>query len=87
VKVRLIIPSSNTFGFRAVYNTSIAYLNYELVDRTIVNLFGKVTKSSEGITIYLNQEKNIRNFNPDLAKIVEIVSSKDRLMLTRQRKS
>jgi len=88
VKVQLIVHFSNTFSFRTAFNASIAYLNYELVDRTTASLFGKIIKSSEGITIYLNQEKNICRFNPGLTQIVgvEIESFKDGLTLIRQRK-
>jgi hypothetical protein len=89
VKVRLIVYSSDSFGFRTTFNASVAYLNYELADRTTTSLFGKTIKLSEGVTIYLNPEKVKRSFNSDLTRIVEveIESFKDRLTLVRQRKS
>jgi len=89
VKVEVIVHNPTAFGFRTAFNVSVAYLNYEFADRTTTSLFGKIVKPSEGITIYLNQEKNIRRFNPGLTRIaeIEIESFKDRLTLIRQRKS
>jgi di/tricarboxylate transporter len=51
MQVKLIIHDPNVFGFRTAFNTSIAYLNYKLADRTTTSLFGKTTKLSEGITV------------------------------------
>lgn len=95
MKVQLIVYFSNTFCFHTTFNASVACLSYKLVDRPTASIFGKnspfgkLTKPSEEITIYLNHEKDIRSFNPGLTRIVEveIESFKDRLTLIRQGKS
>jgi hypothetical protein len=82
VKIQLIIHSSNTFGFYTAFKIPTAYF-----DRITACLFSKMTEPGKGITIYLNQEKNIHSFDPGITRMVEIESFKDRLTLIRQRKS